>query len=376
MRTLSRKQIITIILTIIVVGFGLFLIINNQEKIVTPKTPVLDKETVELDHTVIGTSIEGRDIEAYTYQSASERSHLIFVGGIHGGYEWNTVILAYSLIDYLNEKPEDIPNGVTVTIIPSANPDGVYEIIGKEGRFEVANVPQGIDTSPGRFNARQVDLNRNFNCKWSPEGNWRGNSVSTGSGPFSEPESVAIRDFVIKNNPDAVVFWHSQANTVYASECENGIIPETLDIMNLYATAANYNSVEKFDAYEVNGDAEGWLASIGVPAITVELETHETVEWERNLSGVKAIFEYFNQKVTIEREAVIENYIRNNISELSSESEVLGGTFYVTNIQFNQDNSGLVEYEDGHIALVADFTYSFNDGEPQVKLSNVRDLSF
>ncbi|MEX0689894.1 MAG: M14 family metallopeptidase, partial [Candidatus Paceibacterota bacterium] len=245
-----------------------------------------------------------------------------------------------------------------------------------EGRFEVANVPQGIDTSPGRFNARQVDLNRNFNCKWSPEGNWRGNSVSTGSGPFSEPESVAIRDFVLKNNPDAVVFWHSQANTVYASECENGIIPETLDIMNLYATAANYNSVEKFDAYEVNGDAEGWLASIGVPAITVELETHETVEWERNLSGVKAIFEYFNQKVTIEREAVIENYIRNNISELSSESEVLGGTFYVTNIQFNQDNSGLVEYEDGHIALVADFTYSFNDGEPQVTLSNVRDLSF
>jgi hypothetical protein len=89
------------------------------------------------------------------------------------------------------------------------------------------------------------------------------------------------------------VFWHSQANAVYASECENGILAETLAIMNAYATAANYQAVDAFDAYEITGDAEGWLASIGIPAITVELSTHETIEWEKNLAGAKALFEYY-----------------------------------------------------------------------------------
>lgn len=52
----------------------------------------------------------------------------------------------------------------------------------------------------------------------------------------------------------------------------------------------------------------------------------------------------------------IETYVRQNISQLSPEPAVLGGTFYVTDIQTDGD-SGTVSYEDGHIALVADFTY-------------------
>ena len=34
---------------------------------------------------------------------------------------------------------------------------------------------------------------------------------------------------------------------------------------------------------------DGWLASIGVPAITVELSSHESVDWDKNLAGVKAL---------------------------------------------------------------------------------------
>jgi len=57
-----------------------------------------------------------------------------------------------------------------------------------------------------------------------------------------------------------------------------------------------------------------------------------------------------------ERIMDIESYVRQNISQLSPEPAVLGGTFYVTDIQTDGD-SGTVSYEDGHIALVADFTY-------------------
>lgn len=53
----------------------------------------------------------------------------------------------------------------------------------------------------------------------------------------------------------------------------------------------------------------------------------------------------------------IEEYVRQNISELSPEPEVLGGTFYVTEIEAG-NGKGVVSYEDGHNAYTADFTYT------------------
>lgn len=52
----------------------------------------------------------------------------------------------------------------------------------------------------------------------------------------------------------------------------------------------------------------------------------------------------------------VESYVRQNISQLSPEPAVMGGTFYVTDIKTDGE-SGTVWYEDGHIALIADFTY-------------------
>ncbi|MEX2340822.1 MAG: M14 family metallopeptidase, partial [Candidatus Paceibacterota bacterium] len=218
-----------------------------------------------------------------------------FVGGIHGGYEWNSTLLAYDMMELFEEDPDLIPKNIKVTIIPSANPDGLYEIIPKEGRITWNDVPGEASASgAGRMNSNGVDLNRNFDCRWQPESTWRGNIVSAGTAAFSEPEAVAVRDFVLTEHPAAVIFWHSQANAVYASECHDGILPVTLDIMNAYASAASYGAVESFDHYPVTGDAEGWLASIGIPAITVELSTHETTDWVRNLAGVRAVIEYFS----------------------------------------------------------------------------------
>ena len=63
--------------------------------------------------------------------------------------------------------------------------------------------------------------------------------------------------------------------------------------MNAYSRASGYPAVKSFDQYAITGDADGWLASIGIPAITVELKTHEIVEWEGNLAGIKALFKYY-----------------------------------------------------------------------------------
>jgi hypothetical protein len=291
---MQRKYIVAVAL-IVSVSAGAILLFVLRGNIAEPIENVLEeKVSFAPEYSVIGHSVEKRPIEVYIYGQGD--THLLFVGGMHGGYEWNSVFLAYKFMDYLEEHPESMSDNITIAVIPSLNPDGVYKVVGKEGRFSFADVPEDTGSmGVGRFNARGVDLNRNFDCKWQAESAWRGNTVSAGEEAFSEPEARAMRDFVLEYEPNAVVFWHSQANAVYASECEDGILPATLDIMNVYADASEYQAVDSFDAYEITGDAEGWLASIGVPAITVELSTHETFEWEQNLAGINALIRYFDR---------------------------------------------------------------------------------
>ena len=289
------KRILTAVLLIVaVIGIGVFAFVGLSKK-PSEIPPAVTPRSSEPTEEVIGQSVEGRAITAYTYGAGKTR--LLFVGGVHGGYEWNSVLLAYQVMDYLAANLEVIPKNLSLTIIPSANPDGVYTVTGKEGRFAITDVATDKEVlASGRFNANTVDLNRNFDCKWKPKSTWQQKIVSAGNAPFSEPEAAAIRDFALTNKPAAVIFWHSKSNAVYASECEKGILPETLDIMNAYANAAGYPSVNSFSAYAITGDAEGWLASIGIPAITVELSTHETIEWEKNLAGVKALFDYYGKR--------------------------------------------------------------------------------
>ncbi len=56
----------------------------------------------------------------------------------------------------------------------------------------------------------------------------------------------------------------------------------------------------------------------------------------------------------------IESYIGAHIRELSPVQEVLGGTFYVTEVNAS-NGEGVVRYEDGHMAYIADFTYTQNE---------------
>lgn len=276
--------------TIIILSASNNLKKTTQEE-VTEEIIVADKkestEEIKTDN-IISHSVEGREIENYTFGQGE--THLLFVGGIHGGYEWNSVLLAYKLIDEIENGNIIIPDSLSLNIIPVLNPDGLYLSTNSEGRFAETDA---TTVTQGRFNANGVDLNRNFDCKWQPTSTWRGELVSAGTSAFSEPEALALKNLVEKKNPKAVIFWHSQANAVYASECENGILSETLNLMDTYAKASGYKPVSTFDAYPISGDAEGWLASIGIPAITVELRTRDGIEWQENKAGVEAVIDYY-----------------------------------------------------------------------------------
>ena len=285
------------------VGIGAYVFIQSQggfgDKIIeTPPPPqVQETETPEPQPSdeptsVIGKSVQRRDITAYHYGDGDKE--LLFVGGMHGGYEWNTVLLAYEFMDYLGASSTTIPANLKITVIPVLNPDGLQKIVGTARRFTKANVPSSqAATVPGRFNANNVDLNRNFDCDWQPTGIWQSRQVNAGSKVFSESESQALRDYVQSQKPAAVVIWYSAAGGVFASNCHEGVLPETRAITKAYADASGYPAYEDFDFYQITGDAINWLAKNNIPAISVLLTTHEDVEWNKNRAGIEALLDYY-----------------------------------------------------------------------------------
>lgn len=292
MQPLLSKKNIAILSILIILSLGTY--IKLHEKVTVLEVVKIEEKINWPIKTTLGISVENRNIENYTFGDGE--THLVFVGGIHGGYEWNSILLAYKLIDYLTENIESIPKNITIDILPSANPDGLYKVTGKEGRFTIEDVSINKKVlASGRFNANGVDLNRNFDCKWKPKSTWQSKTVSAGTAPFSEPETAAIQNFIIRRKPSAVIFWHSQSNGVFASQCQNGILPETLTVMNLYSQASGYPAIKTFDAYETTGAVDDWLSSVNIPAITVELKSHETIEWEKNLAGIQAILTYYKK---------------------------------------------------------------------------------
>jgi hypothetical protein len=292
MKSVLSRWIIAVIVVLSVIAIGLYVFSVFRNKL--EPAPIVTEEKLSVVKSVIGNSVEERNIEAYTYGNG--KTHLVFVGGIHGGYEWNSVLLSYKFMDYLAANPQFISSDITVTVIPSLNPDGIYEVVNKEGRFNAYDVVTNLPNGTGRFNANNVDLNRNFDCKWQATSTWKSNVVSAGTAAFSEPEAKAFRNYILQSKPAAVIFWHSMSNTVYGSDCGAGIMTETKDLMNTYSLASDYKMADTFDSYVVTGDASDWLASIKIPAITVELKTHESIEWDKNLAGIKALFEYYKNK--------------------------------------------------------------------------------
>lgn len=77
--------------------------------------------------------------------------------------------------------------------------------------------------------------------------------------------------------------------------------------------------------------------------------------------GFENLINSFILKDQVIQEELILRYLQKNISILSPEKEVLGGTYYVTKFTDTGNNSGTVEYEDGHNAYRAKVSYSFDE---------------
>lgn len=290
-----------VILVVVLAGALVYFLTDKDTKEPIPENTMEQNEVPEVTNeepeeegpeTNLGTSVEGRPIMAYNYGDGEER--LVFVGGIHGGYSWNTVLVAYELMDHLEKNPEVIPDNVRVTVIPVMNPDALSVVVDSDGRFESGDVSVAkAKTIESRLNANDVDLNRNFDCDWQEEGTWQSRTVSGGDSVFSEPESQAFRNYVASSTPAGVVVWYSAAGGVFASSCHNSVSKETSDLTRIFAEASGYKAYEEFDFYEITGDMVNWLAKEKIPAISVLLSNHTEVEWDKNRKGIEALLNYY-----------------------------------------------------------------------------------
>jgi predicted deacylase len=306
---MNTKNIIVALIIFILVGITATLLINNsapeviENGLPTATTKEMNPEpqattstmeqTERGDSSVIGTSIQDEAITAYHFGTGA--TEILIIGGIHGGYSWNTALLAYEMIDYLEANPAEIPENVTVTIIPAANPDGLTEAVGTAGMFRASaatSLSEAVRVA-SRFNQNDVDLNRNFDCDWQPFSMWQSREVSGGASVFSEPEAVAIRDYVLRVKPAAAVVWFSSEGKVYPSACTGTPSAESTSLANAFGAASGYGVSSEFDAYTINGDMVNWLAKESIPAISVLLTNHTETELAKNQAGLKAVIEAY-----------------------------------------------------------------------------------
>lgn len=216
---------------------------------------------------IIGYSVNGLPLEMYRFGSG-EQERLI-IAGIHGGYEYNTTNLAFELIGYLELHPEVIPENQILYILPTLNPDGLSNSHGYTGRS----------------NANNVDLNRNWDMNWkptwNPDGCWQYLPITGGIAPFSEPEVTALNDFILQRNLSAVISYHSAALGIFA-----GGYPDTeisTSLAEFIAEVAPYPYPPIFTGCEFTGQFTDYLASIGIPAVDIELSNHKDSDFDINL---------------------------------------------------------------------------------------------
>ncbi|MBZ0171588.1 MAG: succinylglutamate desuccinylase/aspartoacylase family protein, partial [Phycisphaerales bacterium] len=145
---------------------------------IDPTPPISSSRSRQpaLGESVLGAPLEHRSL-------GRGRLGVLLIGLIHGSEPEG-----YARFDTLwaGLNTPEIRRLATVHAVPTMNPDG--------------------HAGQSRYNARGVDLNRNWPASnFSP-------SVRRGSTPLSEPETRAVHGLIEKIGPDLIIVFHSSHN--------------------------------------------------------------------------------------------------------------------------------------------------------------------
>ncbi len=230
-------------------------------------TPIPSLTPVNELHWTIGYSVAGQPIEVYRFGKG--RNGRMIVAGIHGGNEWNTIELAYQLIDHLRAHPEIVPPGISLYILPSLNPDGEARV-------------HGVD---GRVNENGVDLNRNWDANWQQywprQGCWDYRPTHGGAYAHSEPETQALANFLHEHRIDALINYHSAALGIFPAG--NPYDPTSIRLAEAVAAVTDYPYPPIDTGCIYNATLVDWAVKLGIAGIDLELTNHTHTDFEINL---------------------------------------------------------------------------------------------
>lgn len=244
------------------------------------------KISPEITSEIIGQSVERRDICLYRLGNGPQK--ILLHSGIHGN-EVGTIKLMHHLMKYLLGSFANYSQ-LTFYCIPCLNPDG-YALAKKTPHFfSGGNI--------GRWNAKGVDLNRNF-----PTQDWQSVTqrffgknfqeamvVFGGMSPASEPETQALIEF-IKNNPiDAYIEFHSRGSEAMSNSTE--ISNKMADVFCQETGFTSYHGERNY--VEQHGTALTWCTEQEIPFLNVEASVRWGSDWKKQRSGILALFDYLN----------------------------------------------------------------------------------
>ncbi|XP_026480022.1 carboxypeptidase B-like [Ctenocephalides felis] len=154
----------------------------------------------------IGTTTEGRPLRAIYLSSGGNgtKPAIVMDAAIHAR-EWLAPTTVLYLIDQLVGSYKNLLDKVDFVIVPVLNPDG-YEYSHTTSRFwRKTRSPNPGTDCPG------TDGNRNFDFHWMETGASSNPCSDTyaGSKPFSEPETSALRDILLKTNVKLYLAMHT-----------------------------------------------------------------------------------------------------------------------------------------------------------------------
>ena len=230
----------------------------------------------------------------------STEADILIMANIHAREIITPEIVMYYmhyLIDNYNKNPyaTHLVNNREIWLIPTVNPDGHEHVF----TGDISAVSRGETSDPvwwrknkrdnnsnGRFDSGNdgVDLNRNFGYFWgynnsgsSP--NFR-DATYRGTGPFSEPESQAIQDFVLSKNFVTSFSFHSYGRLLLYPWCYDDVPltePEGSAFRAIADSCVAYNgyfagNYSNGAIYQTNGDSDDWFfGKAGIYAFTPEV---------------------------------------------------------------------------------------------------------
>ncbi|MEE9216355.1 MAG: M14 family metallopeptidase [Anaerolineales bacterium] len=243
-----------------------------------PSTPQIDPSPTSFASgpEIIGYTVAGRALTMYRYGGGPSRR--LIVAGIHGGYESNTIALAHQLMSHLLVHPETIPSNISLYLLPALNPDGEA----RSSSYE------------GRANENGVDLNRNWPSLWQEDwpkaGCWSYLPIHGGAAPSSEPEVAALMEFILDNEIEAIISYHSAALGIFPGG--QPPLPGSVSLAESVAEVVPYPYPPINAGCLYTGQFTDWAADVGIPALDVELTNHRDTDLEINLRVLEAFLNW------------------------------------------------------------------------------------